>query len=298
MEINPTNTAENAVPPGCDSLAKLFVLRVEERGDATAICDKRHGIWHSISWREYGDRARTIAMGLDALGMGPGDVVNILAESVPEWLFADMGAICAGCVSVGIYPTSSRGQVRYIVNDSGARVIFVEDEEQLDKVLERRAEMPSLAHIIVFDMDGLHHFSDPMVMSLDDLAALGRDRDASHPEAWATGLAAAQPGQAAIIVYTSGTTARPRARSSATPICCSPSSAGANSHPPTPATTRWRSCRSATWPNDCFRPCGHLATAESFISSKAPTPCWRTSRKCSRRCSWRYRAYGKSSIRW
>ena len=106
--MNPTNTTENAVPSGCDSLAKLFVRRVEERGDATAICDKRHGIWQSISWREYGDRARAIATGLAALDMRPGGVVNILAESVPEWLFADMGAICAGCVSVGIYPTSTR----------------------------------------------------------------------------------------------------------------------------------------------------------------------------------------------
>lgn len=198
------------VPPGCDSLAKLFVHRVAERGEITAICDKRHGIWQSISWREYGARARAIDMGLAALGMRPGDVVNILAESVPEWLFADMGAICAGCVSVGIYPTSSRDQVRYIVNDSGARVIFVEDEEQLDKVLERRAEMPALVRIIVFDMDGLHHFSDPMVMSLDDLAALGRDHDAAHPQAWAAGVAAAQPAHAAIIVYTSGTTGPPK----------------------------------------------------------------------------------------
>jgi len=199
-----------AVPPGCDSLARLFVHRVRTRDQVTAICHKRHGIWQRISWRDYGERARALALGLAAIGLQPGEVVAILAESVPEWLFADLGAICRGCVSVGIYPTSSRDQVRYIVNDSGARVIFVENEEQLDKVLERRADMPSLTRIVVFDMEGLHRFSDPGVMSLDDLSALGRAHDAAHPQAWEAGVSAARPEQAAIIVYTSGTTGPPK----------------------------------------------------------------------------------------
>ena len=208
---NPTlRSDDDPVPAGCDSLAKLFVHRVHTRDAVTAMCHKQHGIWQKISWRDYGERARLIALGLAALGMRSGEVVAILAESVPEWLFADMGAICAGCVSVGIYPTSSRDQLRYIVNDSGARVIFVEDEEQLDKVLERRADMPALMRIVVFDMEGLHHFADPMVMSLAKLGELGRAHDGAHPQLWQAGLSAARPEQAAIIVYTSGTTGPPK----------------------------------------------------------------------------------------
>ena len=210
MKSNTLRSDSIPVPDGCTSLAKLFVHRVQTRADQTAMCHKRHGIWQHISWGDYGASARSIALGLAALGLRPGEVVAILAESVPEWLFADMGAICAGCVSVGIYPTSSRDQVRYIVNDSGARVVFVEDEEQLDKVLERRGEMPALLRIVVFDMDGLHNFSDPMVIGLADLVGLGKGHDASHPDQWQAGVAASAPTQAAIIVYTSGTTGAPK----------------------------------------------------------------------------------------
>lgn len=206
----PTPSGDQPVPAGCDSLAKLFLHRVQTRAAATAMCHKRHGIWQQISWQEYGARARNIALGLAALGVRAGEVVAILAESVPEWLFADMGAICAGCVSVGIYPTSSRDQVQYIINDSAARVIFVEDEEQLDKVLERRAQMPTLLRIVVFDMDGLHGFSDPAVIGLDALAELGRQHESAHPQVCQAGVAAASPTQAAIIVYTSGTTGPPK----------------------------------------------------------------------------------------
>ena len=210
MKATASRAAAAPVPAGCDTLAKLFRHRVQERAAATAMRDKRRGICASISWREYGEEARAIALGLAALGLRPRDSVAILAESAPEWLFADMGAICAGCVSVGIYPTSSRDQVSYIVGDSGARLIFVENEEQLDKVLERRAEMTGLAQIVVFDMDGLDDFSDPQVISLAGLIERGRRHGEQQPQAWEQGVQAAQPGQPAIIVYTSGTTGAPK----------------------------------------------------------------------------------------
>ena len=206
----PPPAEDDPVPAHCDSLAKLFLHRVQTRGEVTAMCHKRHGIWQRVSWHDYGDRARWIALGLAALGVKTAEVVAILAESVPEWLFADMGAICAGCVSVGIYPTSSRDQVRYIIEDSGARVIFVEDEEQLDKVLEQRAQLPALLRIVVFDMEGLHKFADPMVISLADLSGLGRQHDTLHPQLWQSRTTAALPTQPAIIVYTSGTTGAPK----------------------------------------------------------------------------------------
>lgn len=198
------------VPPGVDTVAKLFWSTVMVRGDAPAMTHKDFGIWKQFTWRDYGERAKHTGLALLSLGMKPGDLVAILAESIPEWLFTDMGIIGAGGVSVGIYPTSSRDQVAYVVTDSGARFVFVEDEEQLDKVLEKRAQMPRVEKIVVYDMKGLRNFTAPDVMSYEALLALGRDYAAAHPDAWGAALKVARPQDPAIFVYTSGTTGPPK----------------------------------------------------------------------------------------
>src|SRR5213596_485212 len=94
------------------------------------------------------------------------------------------GILCAGGVSSGIYPTDSSSQVEYLINDSSTRVIFAEDEEQLDKILSCRALCPTLQKIVVFDMEGLHGFSDPMVVSLAEFTALGRNHSHDNPALW------------------------------------------------------------------------------------------------------------------
>src|SRR5262252_6143622 len=132
-------------------------------------------------------------MGLLALGLQRGEVVSILAETIPEWLYADMGTMGAGGISNGIYPTDSAKQVDYILNDSRSRFLFVEDEEQLDKWLEVRERCPALVKIIVFDMEGLADFRDPMVMSLDELEALGRAHDQASAGEWEKRIAASRP---------------------------------------------------------------------------------------------------------
>src|SRR5258707_3755095 len=129
-----------------------------------------------------------------------------MAIAVPEWVFADMGILCAGGVSSGIYPTDSAAQVEYLVNDSRTKVIFAEDEEQLDKILSCRARCPTLERIVVFDMEGLNAFSDPMVMSLAEFIALGSNHIQGR-EALCDGMLASRgTDHLAILVYTSGTT--------------------------------------------------------------------------------------------
>ena len=95
-----------------------------------------------------------------------------------------MGILCAGGVSSGIYPTDSSSQVEYLINDSSTRVIFAEDEEQLDKILSCRSRCPTLQKIIVFDMEGLNAFSDPMVLSLAEFMALGRNHAQGREALW------------------------------------------------------------------------------------------------------------------
>jgi len=195
---------------GQDTLPRLFRQVVKERGEQVAMREKSLGIWRSITWREYGDGVRRVALGLVALGLRPGDVVSIVADNRPEWLYADLGTISAGGVTNGIYTTDSPRQVEYIVNDSGTRFFFAENEEQLDKILEVRARCAQLVKIFVFDMDGLHDFRDDQVMSFAALLELGARYDREHPGAFDPLVEIARPGDLAILVYTSGTTGPPK----------------------------------------------------------------------------------------
>jgi long-chain acyl-CoA synthetase len=191
---------------GCTTIPALFWRRVEEWGDRVALREKNFGIWQPITWAEYGERARAAGLGLVALGLQPGDVVSILAENIPEWLYADLGILGAGGVSNGIYPSDSATQVDYLLNDSRSRFLVVENEEQLDKALEVRARCPGLQRIIVEDMEGLREFQDPMVMSFSELLELGRARHLAYPAEWMERLQRPRSEDLAILIYTSGTT--------------------------------------------------------------------------------------------
>src|SRR4030081_1484410 len=199
-----------AVLTVADTIAGRFLLEVKPRGDRPAIREKKFGVWQPTSWRQWLQISKEIAFGLHATGFRPGDVASIIANAVPEWVFADMGILCAGGVSSGIYPTDSASQVEYLVNDSTTRVIFAEDEEQLDKILSCRARCPSLQNIVVFDMEGLSGFSDSMVMSLAEFMALGRNHIQGREALWEEMIASRGAGDLAILVYTSGTTGPPK----------------------------------------------------------------------------------------
>jgi long-chain acyl-CoA synthetase len=199
-----------AVLTAADTIARSFLLAVKTRGPKPAIREKKFGIWQPTSWNEWLQISKDIAYALHATGFLPGDVASIMSNAVPEWVFADMGILCAGGVSSGIYPTDSAAQVEYLVNDSRTRVIFAEDEEQLDKVLAVRSRCPSLERIVVFDTEGLSGFSDPMVMPLAEFTALGRNHAQGRGALWDEMIASRGTDDLAILVYTSGTTGPPK----------------------------------------------------------------------------------------
>ncbi len=192
------------------TVGRLFWHGVQTRGPQVILRQKELGIWRAMTWAELGAAAREVGMGLAALGFEPGQVASIQSNTNREWLFADLGILGAGGVSNGIYPTDAAAQTEYLLADSGSVIAFVEDEEQLDKVLEVRERLPRLRKIIVFDMEGLRDFDDAQVMSLTALRELGSDYDRQHGSEWARRLGARQTEDLAILVYTSGTTGKPK----------------------------------------------------------------------------------------
>jgi len=192
------------------SVARMFWHGVRTRGPQVILRQKALGIWRAVTWADLGQAAREVGMGLVALGFQPGEVGSIQSNTNREWLYADLGILGAGGVSNGIYPTDAAAQTEYLLSDSGSVFVFVEDEEQLDKVLEVRERLPKLRKIIVFDMEGLRDFDDQQVMSLEALRALGADHHAKNPALWESRLGARQAADLAILVYTSGTTGKPK----------------------------------------------------------------------------------------
>ncbi|MGE4239158.1 AMP-dependent synthetase/ligase [Ramlibacter sp.] len=208
--MNPNAKPLNAAPLQGDTLARRFWSAVTARGDRVALRQKARGIWEEVSWRDLGTSARRVAMGLASLGFAPGDTAAILSATRREWVYADWGVLSAGGVSVGIYPTDSPEQVRDILRDCDARVLFVDGEEQLDKALEVREQCPRLECIVIFGMAGLQRFEDPAAKSLAALMEAGEAHDRAHPGEFEQRLQSRRPDDLAIVAYTAGTTGAPK----------------------------------------------------------------------------------------
>jgi long-chain acyl-CoA synthetase len=192
------------------SLPAWFWEVARARGDRTAMRWKRLGVWESISWAESADAVRATGGALLSLGLQRGERIAVMSDSRPQWVYADLGAQGVGCVAVGIYATDAPRQVAWLLNDCGARVLFVENDEQLDKAMSVLDQVPALERIVYFDGRGLHAFSHPKVMAFDDFLALGRTFHERHPDRWEAEVAKAQPDDVAIVIYTSGTTGPPK----------------------------------------------------------------------------------------
>ncbi|HUP86194.1 MAG TPA: AMP-binding protein [Acidimicrobiales bacterium] len=189
------------------SLPAILLARAASTPDDVALRKKALGRWRTYTWREYASRASSIGRGLAELGIEEGDRVAVHSENRVAWLLADMGIQGIGGVTVGVYPTSPAAEVEYLLGHSEARVVIVEDQEQLDKTLAVRSRLPELEKIVLLDDTGLRGFTDPMVITLAELEALGSRRP---EEEFARRVAEIDESRVAAIVYTSGTTGPPK----------------------------------------------------------------------------------------
>jgi long-chain acyl-CoA synthetase len=200
---------EDIVVPG-DTLPAMFWNAAALRAGKVLMRQKKLGLWREWTWTQTAQAVREIGNGLLALGFAAGDCASIASNTVIEWVLADLAILSCGGVSNGIYPTDAAPQVHYLCEDSRSHFLFVEDEEQLDKALEVRAQLPLLRKIIVFDTEGLRDFHDDEVIDLAALREVGRAYAAGHAGELEARTAACRPEDLAILVYTSGTTGKPK----------------------------------------------------------------------------------------
>ncbi|MFO7569037.1 MAG: AMP-binding protein [Smithellaceae bacterium] len=192
------------------TLPQALRMMVHTQPDRIAMRMKDYGIWHDITWKQYYESVRKVAMGLHALGVHRGDHVAIVGENKPEWLFSAMGVMALGGIFVGVYTTNPAAECEYVVGHSESMVFFCEDEEQFDKALAFRERAPNLKKCVVWDMEGLKHYDDAMLMSFDDLLALGVTTDQENPDLFDHIVAEGKASETASIIYTSGTTGPPK----------------------------------------------------------------------------------------
>ena len=190
------------------TLSAWLLQRAAERLQATVLRRKHHGIWKSVTLGELGDNTRRFGMGLKATGLRPGEAVAVLSETRLEWVYADLGIVGAGGVTVGLYPSDGPDTIGDMLRETGAGVVFVENDQQLDKVLQVRDTCPALRLIVIFEMRGLRDFADPTCESLANFVARGAEYDRTHSADWVTGIGALDPGAPAMILLTQGTTGR------------------------------------------------------------------------------------------
>lgn len=188
------------------TVGRQFLDRVQSSSDREAYRYPKGDTWESLTWKETGDRVTRLAAGLVALGLEPEQRVGIAASTRYEWIFADLAVMCAGGATTTVYPSTMSDDVGYILADSESRFVFAEDDTQIEKLREHRAELPHLEKVITFDgaTDG------DWVIGLADLAALGEELLASNPDVVEDRIAATRPDSLATLIYTSGTTGRPK----------------------------------------------------------------------------------------
>lgn len=184
--------------------------RVTRHPDRIAFRHKSFGIWEPITWQGYRERVEAMCLGLQALGLESGDRVAIHSENRPEWVFADLAVQAAGAITVGVYPTSPAPELAYLLQNSGARIIISEDQEQVDKALAVRGECPALEHILVVDPKGLRGYDDRGLLTYAEIETGGRDRRQTEPGTFDRLVASTRPEDVSCIVYTSGTTGPPK----------------------------------------------------------------------------------------
>jgi long-chain acyl-CoA synthetase len=192
------------------TLPGLLLRNARERGSRPAIREKDRGIWQTWTWREYHDQVRDFALGLDALGFRRGDKLSVIGDNRPRLYWAQIAAQALGGVAVPVYQDSIARELAYVLDHAEVSVIVAEDQEQVDKILSLKAELPALQHVVYDDPRGMTHYGADWLRSFGDVQEAGRRFGREHPGYFEAELGRGQPDDVVMISYTSGTTGNPK----------------------------------------------------------------------------------------
>ncbi len=204
--------SQSAAPPGLaeDTFPALLLLHARLRGGRPAIREKNLGIWQTLTWSQVADLADRVVHGLAALGVQPGQHVAVVGENRPRLYIAMMAAQTLGAIPVPLYQDAVAQEMAYVLHDAEVAVVVAEDQEQVDKMLEIHGQCPALRHVVYDDPRGLRHYSDPLLMSFDELLRVGAESARGDPACFERRARAVRPEQTAAMFYTSGTTGKPK----------------------------------------------------------------------------------------
>ncbi|EMQ2218061.1 long-chain fatty acid--CoA ligase [Vibrio parahaemolyticus] len=193
-----------------DTFPKVLQHNAKHWPEQVAMREKEFGIWREFTWQDYENRVKWMALSLQDLGIGEQDVVGLLGDNRPEWVWGELAAHAIKGYSLGIYQDSMHGEVAYLINYAKAKVVIAEDEEQCDKLIELGDEIPSVEYIIYCDPRGMRKYDDPRLIDVEQVYKKGQLIDKANPDKYLSMVAATKGSDLSILCTTSGTTSKPK----------------------------------------------------------------------------------------
>ena len=189
---------------------RLLMHHAQARPNHPATREKDMGIWQTWTWSQVAEEVRAMASGLAELGFKRGDNLAIIGDNRPRLYWAMYAAQCLGGVPVPMYQDAVAAEMIFVLQDAGIKFAIVEDQEQVDKLLENKAQCPALQHVLYDDPRGMRHYNQPFLHGLDEVQEMGRIHNRNHPEFIDGEIALGQSEDVAVMLYTSGTTGKPK----------------------------------------------------------------------------------------